>query len=170
MLPDATDEQVAALKAFRDAIGVPSQNTVMQKVIPADQISTYITEARRPRGFVATADDAGTSVFQTSDEMVEGLRLDHLGDPDTVGIIEWELVDEAAIEIPYSPRYGGSTVEDHPFNGNGLVNNPDRIVPESKIADAVEITPSNGAMFVLDRQGNKQLVAIWENGAWSPVP
>lgn len=48
-------------------------------MIKGDQIAVTIQENRPIRGFVGKQQDAGTGVFETSDEMIEGLRLGYGG-------------------------------------------------------------------------------------------
>lgn len=140
----------------------------MIKVIPIDDVDAYIDNGWTPRDFAATVDDAGTNVFDTSNELVNGLRLDHFESHDAIGVIEWELDAADTIQIPYSPNFGGSvTGYEKPFTGNGFVAYPDRLVPELFVPGD-NSNPLNGAMYVVDQYGTKTLVAIWTGSGWAP--
>lgn len=88
-----TAAQKDAIKTIRQAIPNPVQGTPMQKVIKGTQIDSFIDQNNKVTGFVAKEDDAGTGVFQNSDQMIEGNRLDYDGGfqgQTSVGIVEWD--------------------------------------------------------------------------------
>ena len=145
----------------------------MQKVIKGSGIDNFVSQNRDIRGFVAKQGDAGTEVFGTSDEMIEGLRLDYDGGfqgETSVGVVEWDFDDTAmSVDIPRSAEFGGDVVNaKYPFVGNGFTaTKSGRLVPEYELLDRA-IPPEGAKLYELAQNGNKTLRAIFSNGAWLP--
>ncbi len=169
-----TPEQVQAIVAIRNAIPNPVTGTKMQKVIKGTDIDGFIGSNSNFSGFVAKQDDAGTAVFNNSDNMIEGLRLDYEGGfqgQTSVGVVEWDF-DEAAmaVDVPRTVSFGGDITvpPPYPFVGNGFTaTKSGRLVPEYALAGTA--TPPNGAkLFELRQDGTKVLRAEYINGMWVP--
>ncbi len=168
-----TTEQTQAMIAIRNAIPNPVTGTPMQKAIKGTRIDDFITQNSDITGFVAKADDAGTAVFQSSDDMIEGLRLDYEGGFQTetsVGIIEWDF-DAATMDtgVPRSPSFGGAVTDPFPFVGNGFTaTSSGHLVPEYRLTGSVGV-PEGAALFELSADGTKTLRATSQGGSWVPV-
>lgn len=159
-------EQRTVMRAIRDQVGTPAASTPMQKILDGGDLDSFIDNNYRPQGFCATQADAGTNVFHNSDEMVEGLRLDHLENPKTVGVVEWNLQNTSDVRIPYGPGHSGDVAQPYPFVGGGLVaSRVGRVTPE--LFSESEISLNIGASaYRLNAQGQKTLVAVWNGTQW----
>ena len=172
---DLTAAQVDAIRAIREAIPGPVVGTPMQKVIKGSDIDAFINSNSNITGFVAKADDAGTGVFGSSDEMIEGLRLDYQGGfqgQSSVGIIEWPHDTSDAIEIPFGSGFGGTAPAVYPATGNALVaNRVGRPIPEYRVPNGAELVPREGSqLFEVIPSGSKSLKAVFTQGAWARIP
>lgn len=169
-----TAAQKDAIVEIRQAIPSPSAGAPMQKVIKGSDININIAENRNVRGFVATQADAGSSAFQSSDEMIEGLRLDGpagFENESSVGIIEWDLDSPSEINIPFGDGFSSSNpvAGQYPFIGNGFTGTTQsgRLVPEYRVPAGAEIILPDGAkLYSLDGAGNKVLRATRVNDEW----
>jgi hypothetical protein len=119
---------------------------------------------------VAKTDDAGTFVFNNSDQMIEGLRLDYepggFQGQSSVGVIEWDFDASTQVDVPRSPGFGGNITDPYPYVGNGFAaTTSGRLVPEYRAPGP--ITPPNSAkLYEVDQSGNKTLRAVFQDGQW----
>jgi len=146
----------------------------MQKVIKGTDIDDFVGNNSNVSGFVANTEDAGSAVFNNSDNMIEGLRLDYDGGfqgQTSVGVIEWDF-DSAvsAVEIPRSGAFGGTVNNAYPYVGNGFsATTSGRLVPEYRLAGVVA-PPPGAKLYRLSQDGTKTLRAQVEDGVWTLVP
>ena len=138
----------AHVDAIRNSITMPDGNTILQKVIPKNDIAKYITETNpytQVGGFVSTVKDA--KHLRTYDDIYNGMRLDYTAN----GLKPFQLTDGSCgviryktptpnLSIPKLPEVLG----DLPYTGNGFTGGfKGRLgVPEWK---SLYKTPNNGA-------------------------
>lgn len=114
---DLTKEQIAQMKAIREAVPKIDANTYIQKTIPASDIDKYIGEDGWSTigGYVARYDDV--SHIKGYDNVVESSRLDYVtGDGvrpypeggDTYAYIKFKTTDAEKIKTPYGEIFGGT--------------------------------------------------------------
>ena len=113
---DLTKEQIAQLKAIREAVPKIDANTYIQKTIPASDIEKYLGDDGWSTigGYVARYDDV--SHITGYDNVVESSRLDYVTDAgirpypeggDTYGYIKFKTQKTDKIEIPYGKHLVG---------------------------------------------------------------
>jgi hypothetical protein len=149
----------------------------MQKVIKGSNIDNWIGSSNNVSGFVAKKADAGTDAFGTSDEMIEGMRLDYgpsgFQNETSIGVIEWDYdPSDIPVEVPFGNGFVPQGLPDpYPYVGNGFTaSTSGRLVPEYRVPSGATITPTPGAkLYEVDQAGNKVLRAVYESGQWSPV-
>lgn len=184
-----TPAQRDLINDVRDHLPHPTNDTVMQKVIPPgyfdeanglvqsradDYIMEHGVSPDRVGGAVTVADD--TAHLGTPAEIYDGLRLDYTDspferyDPGT-HVIRFQADPESpgSYEVPRNSDMGGSNAYDSwddPFTGNGFTKSRDDIVPEYF---AKNTTMREGAEMweVLD-DGTQRLVAVLKGRHWIP--
>ena len=126
---DLTKEQIAQMKAIREAVPKIDANTYIQKTIPASDIDKYIGEDGWSTigGYVARYDDV--SHIKGYDNVVESSRLDYVtGDGvrpypeggDTYAYIKFKTTDAEKIKTPYGEIFGGTNTDGPPCTLNGF--------------------------------------------------
>ena len=150
---DLTKEQIAQMKAIREAVPKIDANTYIQKTISASDIDKYIGEDGWAAigGYVARYDDV--SHIKGYNNVVESSRLDYVtGDGvrpypeggDTYGYIKFKTKRTNKIEIPYGKVFGGTNVDGPPCTLNGFTGARNgAIVPEWELS--VRVKPNKGA-------------------------
>ena len=167
---DLTKEQIAQMKAIREAVPKIDANTYIQKTIPASDIDKYIGEDGWSTigGYVARYDDV--SHIKGYDNVVESSRLDYVtGDGvrsypeggDTYGYIKFKTEEIDKISIPYGKDFGGMNTDGLPCTLNGFTAARNgEVVPEWTL-DA-RITPNEGAELHKVVNGKDTVVAIFD--------
>ncbi|SHT64949.1 Uncharacterised protein [Mycobacteroides abscessus subsp. abscessus] len=175
----------------RDALPHPTDDTVMQKVIPPgyfDETKGFVPSraddyimGNQPwlnvdqvGGSVSMADD--TAHLGTPQQIHDGLRLDYTDSPYTpedpgTHIIRFQADPDApgSYEVPRNTDMGGTNAYDgwdDPFTGNGFTKSGDDVIPEYY---AKKVTMRDGAEMweVLD-DGTQRLVAVLKDKEWIP--
>jgi hypothetical protein len=143
-----TLSELAIINRIRSQIPMLDANTILQKVIPKDDILKYINgEYTQVGGFISTAKDA--KHLQSFEDIYYGMRLDYSGtkfslSDGSCGVIRYKTQGAGAAIIPKSPINGGSESGLMPFTGHGFTsgNNGRLGVPEWKTG---YLTPMDGA-------------------------
>ncbi|MED5815271.1 hypothetical protein VST63_23165 [Mycolicibacterium sp. 050232] len=186
-----TPAQRDLVNDVRDYLPHPTDDTVMQKVIPPGHFDEDGIFARGraddyimgndPRvavdqvgGAVTVADD--TSHLSAPAKIYDGLRLDYTDspferhDPGT-HVIRFQADPDSpgSYEVPRNSDMGGTGAYDgwgEPFTGNGFTKAGDDVIPEYI---GKNVTMRDGAEMweVLD-DGTQRLVAVLKNGEWVP--
>ena len=137
---DLTKEQIAQMKAIREAVPKIDANTYIQKTIPASDIDKYIGEDGWSTigGYVARYDDV--SHIKGYDNVVESSRLDYVtGDGvrpypeggDTYAYIKFKTTDAEKIKTPHGEIFGGTNTDGPPCTLNGFTGARNgQIIPE----------------------------------------
>ena len=144
-----SESDVAKLKAERDKIANPENNTVMQKVLCPDtgnineDLDRYLNPKNRDGkeidaqvyGFVSKAEDS-SPFTRTPDECYNNLRLDYKGtnyiDPQQAVYI-MRYTDGTNYEIPYGKQFEGNCEDGVPCTGNGYTGSSNHMIPEYKV-------------------------------------
>ncbi|BCJ35006.1 hypothetical protein Athai_25090 [Actinocatenispora thailandica] len=157
--------------------GAPS---VMQKVVPPDQVGRYLDDGYDlVAGYVYELADV--EPLRTVSDIVGGLGLDYAGSPfsrddEYVWVIRWRPVVTSVFRVPWGGTdaaalgaWGdrGWVVEHPPFAGNGFAVDPSTPIPEWKV-DSTRIT-SGAELYRIDRTGRQDLVAVYSssNARWN---
>ena len=174
---DLTKEQIAQMKAIREAVPKIDANTYIQKTIPASDIDKYIGEDGWATigGYVARYDDV--SHIKGYDNVVESSRLDYVtGDGvrpypeggDTYGYIKFKTKRTNKIEIPYGKVFGGTNVDGPPCTLNGFTGARNgAIVPEWELS--VRVKPNKGAELHKVINEKDTVVAIFDGKHFKEV-
>ncbi|MEH6946107.1 T7SS effector LXG polymorphic toxin [Bacillus sp. JJ634] len=131
------------VSAIRSQIGIPSDDTMMAKVIPQSDIYKYLyNEYNSVRGFSAVKEHS--KKLETLYDNFEGARLDYnntafkvtngvdgisqsVGEPDKFyGVIEYRLNDSSKISIPDWEAKPDS----YPYTGRGFTGSKEVVLPE----------------------------------------
>ena len=144
-----SESDVAKLKAERDKIANPENNTVMQKVLCPDtgnineDLDRYLNPKNRDGkeidaqvyGFVSKAEDS-SPFTRTPEECYNNLRLDYKGtnyiDPQQAVYI-MRYTDGTNYEIPYGKQFEGNCEDGVPCTGNGYTGSSNHMIPEYKV-------------------------------------
>ena len=174
---DLTKEQIAQMKAIREAVPKIDANTYIQKTIPASDIDKYIGEDGWSTigGYVARYDDV--SHIKGYDNVVESSRLDYVtGDGvrpypeggDAYGYIKFKTKRTNKIEIPYGKVFGGTNVDGPPCTLNGFTGARNgAIVPEWELS--VRVKPNKGAELHKVINEKDTVVAIFDGKHFKEV-
>lgn len=174
---DLTKEQIAQMKAIREAVPKIDANTYIQKTIPASDIDKYIGEDGWSTigGYVARYDDV--SHIKGYDNVVESSRLDYVtGDGvrpypeggDTYAYIKFKTKRTNKIEIPYGKVFGGTNVDGPPCTLNGFTGARNgAIVPEWELS--VRVKPNKGAELHKVINEKDTVVAIFDGKHFKEV-
>ena len=174
---DLTKEQIAQMKAIREAVPKIDANTYIQKTISASDIDKYIGEDGWSTigGYVARYDDV--SHIKGYNNVVESSRLDYVtGDGvrpypeggDTYGYIKFKTKRTNKIEIPYGKVFGGTNVDGPPCTLNGFTGARNgAIVPEWELS--VRVKPNKGAELHKVINEKDTVVAIFDGKHFKEV-
>ncbi len=160
------------MRTIRDSIPMPTDETILQKIIPQGDIVKYLDGTYTDvRGYITKAPDAKQLI--TYDDIYRALGLNYDGslfNPATdeyVGAIRFKPSDLSNIEIPYGPAMGGNVPDGPPFRGNGYTVGMDGyVIPEYKVAVGEFLKLYDGAeLYTITREGLERLVAIYSEKA-----
>lgn len=159
---------IPKLKAIREAVPMPTPDTLLQKVIPYGQVEKYLKGSYTDiKGFIIrAADTADLGDFRKA---YNALRLDYDGSQfndvsdQFLGVIRFKTPDADRIVIPFSKEFGGYQESGYPFTGNGFISTGNgKIRPEFVVNSGPGLRLDDGAeIFIYDRHGNERLVATY---------
>ncbi len=180
-------EQIQEIKILRESVPHPTEDTVMQKVIPEEQLERYTKPNEMDinkyggiiGGYISKAED--TAPFaKTPKEAFENLRLNYPGNKFNEGkspiyTIRFNMSEEdiGRLSIPYSKDFiseGEKPTEDKkPFTGSGFLGSENYIIPEYKSNsingdNKTSFMPSDGMIFKIYEDENGKPVE--EPYAW----
>ena len=162
-----------SLLEAREKVPEIKPDTVMQKVIPSGQVDNYLNgEWTQVRNCCSKAEDTAPYISCGSDAYKE-LRLDYKGN-DGEGCNVKELEQNADVYIirftsDANPSDIGIPNDGHPCTGTGFTGSDDHLIPEYKYPAT---TPTDGANYKIDADGNETMVGMWDKDAnrFYPVP
>lgn len=165
-------DQRQKLRSIRDGVSKPDGNTLLQKIIPLSDLTTYMENkyGGTVGGFVTEAADV-KSLF-TMRDVYYGLRLDYEGTqfkPEGAGyaVIRFYSEKTDKLDIPYSPELGGNQEHAWPNGGGGFTTSTlgkggypewtfDNYYAPKDGAELYEVTP----------QGREILRSVYKEGKW----
>lgn len=163
------ESMIPKLKAIRDAVPVPTPDTLMEKAIPLKDVQKYLDgKFIEVKGFINRAQDTrGLTDFR---KIYNTLRLDYMDSnfndisDSSLGIIRFKTAETATIGVPYSPEFGGKDMGDYPFTGNGFTSAGNgRVIPEFKISGPNGVKLQEGSeLYLIDRMGNESLLGTYD--------
>ncbi|GAA4213951.1 SseB family protein [Actinocatenispora rupis] len=166
----AADEPAAPVEAEEpDTDPVP---TVMQKVIPPDQVGFYLDKGYDwVAGYVHRWQDAAE--LETVPDIVRNLGLAYAGSPfsvtdDAVHVLRWTAYRSELYRVPIGgtdesavdETPGGWVVEHPPFSGTGEVPGSRLRIPEYKI-DSIRL-PHQAEMWRIGADGSHRFMAVYD--------
>ena len=151
------------LQDIRNSVPKITPNTVMQKVIPKDDVIKYLNgEYKGISGCCTRAVDAVSSVTDGK-SAYKNLRLDYYGNKKVVGLQNNEDVFVMRFTSDTTPGNGDFPKLDEknlpPCTGTGFTASNEHIIPEymykrSDISDA--------AIFKIDKFHNEKMIAVYD--------
>ena len=168
---DLTKEQIAQMKAIREAVPKIDANTYIQKTIQATDIDKKIGEDGWSTigAYEARYDDV--SHIKGYDNVVESSRLDYVtGDGvrpypeggDTYAYIKFKTTDAEKIKTPYGEIFGGTNTDGPPCTLNGFTGARNgQIIPEWSLSGEY-VKPKKGAELHKVVNGKDTVVAIFD--------
>lgn len=160
------------LKQVRSAVARPTTNTLLQKVIPLDDVSIYMNNlyGGTVGGFVCTAAD--TKGLNNLYNVYWGLRLDYKGTkfrPNGAGyaVIRFRSVLADRLTITYCHKMGGTTTGEWPWTGGGFTSSKlgNGGFPEYTFA-AYNAPESGAELYEVIPSGIEILRARFLSGRW----
>ena len=177
---------------IRKSIPNPTEQTVLQKIIPVKDADNYFgSKGWGVGGFISKRGDVVD--IKTIEDAVNGLRLDYENSPfvetmidangnrvavrdqngnlklktDAFVRIEFRTHDTDYIDIPIGNR-DGTKLEADPASGNGFIKSDEYLIPEYKIVRPDTKFPSvkltDGSKMYLNVGGEEVLVGVVKNG------
>lgn len=165
-------EHQIKLKGLRDAVERPSQSVLLQKVIPLEDISTYMNNVYGGTvgGFVSVAADMRD--VRTMFDVYWGLRLDYEGskfrkDGAGYAVIRFFSPSASKVTIPYCPELGGTQPHEWPNGGGGFTTS---LLNEGGYPEWKTIgydAPAAGAeLYEVTPEGREILRSVYLNNRW----
>lgn len=160
------DEQIDKIKAIRESIEKPTEDTLLQKAISRADFEKYLNGKVTVKGFVTRAQD--TKDLKSYMDFYECLRLDYENSEflpekdDSLYLIRFKTDEVDNIYIPYNIRLGGNRNFKPPTSGNGFTSaRNNEIVPEYRFSQ--EVTPFYGAeIYEITKDGEEFLRAVYD--------
>lgn len=165
-----TQAEKVVLKAFRDAVPAPTNNTVLQKVISIGDIENYLRDIdpyTTIGGCIAKAEDV--MHLNASSDVFDGLRLDYPGTKFAKNIdyavIRFKSDEAGKLEIPYSNKLSDNpnakSSIGYPQTGNGFTSARDgSLIPEYEASSYMK--PQDGAELYKVVNGVEELVGVYD--------
>ncbi len=167
-------KEIALLKQIRDAVPDIDADTVLQKVIPVDDIEQYISgNYNTIRGYITRYDDV--SHISGYDDVYKSLRLDYensqfLKGGESYGYIKFKTKDTDIIDISYGELFGGANTDGYPCTLNGFTGSTNgEVIPEWLIKKGKYVEPIDGAEIHKVINGEDTIVAIYKKGYFEKV-
>ena len=155
------------LKRIRESVPMPDADTIMQKVIPSNDIGKYLDGTyNKVGGYVTRSDDS--KHLKTYNDFYNSLRLDYPQSAfnpfsdDSIGVIRYKTDETSKIKIPYSKEMGGIDVGECPFSGNGFTKAANgEIIPEFRSDGYLEISDGS-QLSEIKKDGTEFLRGVYD--------
>jgi len=161
--------------SIRNSIPKPTKDTLMQKVVPFDDIKKYISGEYQVKGFVSRAQD--TKMLKTYSDYYNSLRLDYSGTKfnlkkdKSMGVIRFKSNDSSRLNIPYTKEMGGSTIIQPPGTGNGFTAAKNgNILPEYVFPDKNMSLLDGAEIYEINQYGKEILRAVYDKNLNKFIP
>lgn len=160
------------LKNIRNGVSKPDPQTLLQKVIPLEDLSTYMNNIYGGTigGFVAEAADVKSVV--TMPDVYWGLRLDYAGTKFRehgagYAVIRFYSKATAAMTIPYAPELGGTQAHAWPNGGGGFTTSTLGQGGYPEWVMSGYSAPEEGAeLYEITPLGREILRSVFKSGKW----
>lgn len=173
---ELTDAEAKIMKDIRDSVPPVTQDTLLQKTIPVNDVDKYLSgDYTEIGGYVAKVEDL--SNVRMYDDVVESLRLDYVSwdgsrpypkDGESYAMIRFKTNKVDEIEIPYGERLGGTNTDGPPCTLNGFTGAKNgQIVPEWEFTDRYK--PVEGSELFQVKNGKEILVAIFDGKSFVEI-
>lgn len=160
-----------AMRALRDSIPMPTNETIMQKVIPQEYIMKYISgEYKGVGGYVAKAQDV--KQLTNYEDIYNSLRLDYKGaafksaTDECVGVIRFRTPQASEMKIPYSKAMDDTSIfaDKPPYTGNGFTAATNgQAIPEY-YCDGQRLSLEEGKSQYLSLEDGAELYTVTKDG------
>ncbi len=176
-------EDQTLLRNIRDGVSRPDGNTLLQKIIPLEDIFVYMNNiyGGTVGGFVCEAADVKS--LHTMAQVYHGLRLDYAGtkfkaDGAGYAVIRFYSNATSHLSIPYVAELGGKQSHSWPNGGGGFTTSTlgEGGYPEW-IFDGYNAPEEGAELYEVTPQGREILRSVFKNGKWQtyeseylPVP
>lgn len=168
LLPD----KQKALVNVRNGVSKPDAQTLLQKIIPLEDLSTYMNNIYGGTigGFVAEAADVKS--LHTMYDVYWGLRLDYDGTKfkeNGAGYAVIRFYSDAAplMKIPYSPELGGTQEHAWPNGGGGFTTSKLGYGGYPEWVMNGYSAPKEGAeLYEITPLGREILRSVFKEGKW----
>lgn len=165
-------EKQQVLLAVRQLVSKPSAQTLLQKIIPLEDISTYMNNVYGGTvgGFVCEAADVKR--LYNMHDVYWGLRLDYEGTkfrPDGAGyaVIRFYSAVADQLQIPLSPELGGSQPHAWPNGGGGFTTSTLGKGGYPEWTFKGYYAPEEGAeLYEVTPAGREILRSVYTGGKW----
>lgn len=160
------------LKDIRNGVSKPDEKTLLQKVIPLEDMSIYMDNIYGGTigGFVAEAADVKLLINMF--DVYWGLRLDYEGtkfDEDGSGyaVIRFYSNTASQLTIPFSPELGGTQAHAWPNGGGGFTTSTlgKGGYPEW-VCSGYNVPEEGAELYEVSTQGQEHLRSIFKEGKW----
>ena len=160
------------LRIFRNGVHFPDQITLLQKVIPLQDVALYMnnTYGGTVGGFLNVAAD--TKALHTQHDIYYGLRLDYPGTkflPNGAGyaVIRFTSSQTQNLAIPYCEEMGGTYAHAWPNTGGGFTSSTlgQGGFPEYTFT-GYYAPDQGGEIYEVTPMGNEILRATYQATAW----
>ncbi len=160
------------LKKIRLDIPAITNQTIIQKVIPLENVLDYMNNVYGGTvgGFVCNVADVKNIVTQK--DIIGGLRLDYEGtlfrkDGAGYAVLRFRSNETAHLEIPFSPELGGEYQNPWPFTGNGFTSSTLGYGGFPEYTFKGYYAPIEGAeLYEITPNGHEILRSIFKNNRW----
>ncbi|KIL43110.1 T7SS effector LXG polymorphic toxin [Jeotgalibacillus campisalis] len=167
---ELTNDEVRIIKEIRESVPPITNNTMLQKIIPINDIEKYLLgEYAEIGGYIAKLEDVDHIIDYS--EVVESFRLDYTSwngsrpfpeDGNAYGKIKFTTNHVDNVEIPYGACFGGRNTDGFPCTLNGFTGSRNgEIVPEWQFDN--RYFPNNGAELYEVTDGIEKLVAKFDS-------
>lgn len=165
-------EEQKVLVNVRNGVSKPDAQTLLQKIIPLEDLSTYMNNIYGGTigGFVAEAADVKS--LHTMYDVYWGLRLDYEGTKfkeDGAGYAVVRFYSDTAplMKIPYSPELGGTQEHVWPNGGGGFTTSKLGYGGYPEWVMNGYAAPKEGAeLYEITPLGREILRSVFREGRW----
>ena len=162
----------AMLKSIRGDVSHPDERTLLQKVIPLEDLTVYMDNkyGGTVGGFVCEAADVKS--LKTMHEVYWGLRLDYEGtkfkaDGAGYAVIRFYSEYISGLQVPYVAELGGTQTHSWPNGGGGFITSTlgEGGYPEWTF-DGYYAPVEGAELYEVTPQGREILRSVYYAGRW----
>ena len=168
-----TQEEKVKLRNVRDGVTFPTSSTILQKVIPLEDVALYMnnTYGGTVGGFVSSAGDVKS--LKTLHDLYYGMRLDYSGTkflPNGGGyaVLRFTSNVTSKLSVPYCKEMGGTRTHSWPNTGGGFTSSTlgNGGFPEYTF-DSYYAPNQGGELYEVTPAGNEIIRAQYTGTKWT---